>query len=138
MKRTVRRSVFESNSSSMHSISIIGGDRMNKFLPVSDDGKVHIQYGEFGWGYNVLKTPSQKTSYLITDQRESHDLIKQAVKDYAGLELVIEEKPSNFYPEGYVDHQSSGTSSKYCRDVETIKDFIFNDKYTIIIDNDNH
>ena len=53
MKKQIRRGVFETNSSSMHSLSI---HRMGIYTPIKyddiqdDDNMLHIEFGEFGWG----------------------------------------------------------------------------------------
>ena len=52
MTKQTRHSVFETNSSSTHSISIAYsssvGDLMS-ILPVNDEGNVVLNGGEFGW-----------------------------------------------------------------------------------------
>jgi hypothetical protein len=129
----VRRNVFETNSSSMHSLSVIGSDRMSTLT--SKDGIIVVGEGEFGWGYDTLKTPSEKLSYLVTEysgREEMIDLIKEAVKDYTGMTLAVYEN------EGYIDHESQGMITDYITDKQSIIDIVFNDKNVIIIDNDNH
>lgn len=133
----IRQSVFETNSSSMHSLSIIGSDRINKGI-TSD---TIVEYGEFGWGYDTLDTPIEKISYLITqyqNQEDMIDMIKRAFKNYTGFELIIRESSDNWYPKGYIDHESLGMICEYITDENSIVDIVFNDKYTIVIDNDNH
>lgn len=130
----IRRNVFETNSSSMHSLSVIGSDRVST-LTTSKDGIIVVGEGEFGWGYDTLTTPSEKLSYLVTEysgQEEMIDMIKEAVKDYTGLTMAVYED------EGYIDHQSQGMISEYVSDKQSIIDLVFNDKNVIIIDNDNH
>lgn len=129
----IRRSVFETNSSSMHSLSVIGSDRMTQLE--SKDGIVVVGEDEFGWGYEELSTPVEKLSYLVTQYSGDDnmiDLIKEAVKDYTGLTLAVYEN------DGYIDHQSQGMISEYITDKQSIIDLVFNDKNVIIIDNDNH
>lgn len=129
----IRRNVFETNSSSMHSLSVIGSDRMSSLT--SRDGIVVVGEGEFGWSYDTLKTPSEKLSYLVTEysgQEDMIDMIKEAVKDYTGLTMAVYEN------EGYIDHQSQGMIADYITDKQSIIDIVFNDKNVIIIDNDNH
>ena len=135
----VRRNVFETNSSSMHSLSVIGSDRMTTLE--SKDGVVVVSYGEFGWGYDSLTTPSEKLCYLVTQYSESEDMldkIKEAVFDYTGLKLIIYEPKDSFWEKGYIDHQSDGMISEYITDKQSIIDIVFNNKNVIIIDNDNH
>ena len=64
----IRRNVFETNSSSSHSIAYSKKDRgWNYNLPVDEDGVLTIPFGKFGWSANLLKTPIEKLSYYITD-----------------------------------------------------------------------
>jgi len=129
----IRRNVFETNSSSMHSLSVIGSDRMTTLT--SKDGIVVVGEGEFGWGYETLKTPTAKLSYLVTQysgDEDMIDLIKEAVKDYTGLTLAVYESG------GYIDHESEGMISEYITDKQSIIDLVFNEKNVIVIDNDNH
>ena len=135
----VRRNVFETNSSSMHSLSVIGSDRMTTLE--NKDGVVVVSYGEFGWGYDSLTTPTEKLSYLITQYSEDEDIletIKEAVFDYTGLKMVIYESKTDYWEKGYIDHQSQGMISEYITDKQSIIDIVFNDKNVIVIDNDNH
>ena len=66
MKRQIRRKVFETNSSSMHSLTVekLG---VTEYLHVDEvENKVIVNYGEFGWGYDEYTDPETKLSYLIT------------------------------------------------------------------------
>lgn len=129
----IRRNVFETNSSSMHSLSIIGSDRMRD---VNFGEKVVIQQDEFGWGYEELTTPIEKLSYLYTEYCEDGymlDMIKEAVKDYTGAKVEYE-----VIFEGYIDHESRGMIRDSITGKQSIVDLVFNDKNVIIIDNDNH
>ena len=148
-----RESIFETNSSSMHSIVVSKENRGYDYnLPLSEDGVLYVKFGEFGWGPDILKTPIDKISYYLTDnsgltysdiswedgvkeimeKQEVKNLInilKSKVPGFKELRL----KPSNeCYRFGYVDHESSGLT--YGEDVE---DLIFNKSKIIIIDNDN-
>lgn len=137
--KNIRRSVFETNSSSMHSLSIIGSSNM-----VSKDkfGKItRVKYGEYGWGYDRLSTPVEKLSYMITEYKDNDymfDLVIKTFEDYTGSTVIIEELDDGYYPKGYIDHQSHGTIDDVLSDSITIRDILFDYKYSIIIDNDNH
>ena len=65
--KAIRNSVFETNSSSSHSITIGKQGILSPFcIPINDDGYVVGEFGEFGWGYEKLKSQSEKLSYLLT------------------------------------------------------------------------
>jgi len=121
----------------MHSLSIIGSDRMREF---SRD-EIEVSFGEFGWGYETLRSPLEKLSYIVTEYSDNDsmlDLVKEAVMDYTGAELIIKECDDEWYEKGYIDHGSKGMITEYISDKQSIIDIVFNDKNTIIIDNDNH
>lgn len=75
--RQVREHIFETNSSSTHSVSI----RVNKH-PVytctlheyldKNDHKLHMKFGEFGWGYDEYEDDYNKLQYLLTMIAEVH------------------------------------------------------------------
>ena len=156
---TIRHSVFETNSSSSHSLVFSKKNRGYDFdLPVDKDGTLVIPFGEFGWGPEVLHTPMEKLSYFVTDNApwnvfgedekipfdtllEKKILHNQNIQEvmqliYAHCPQVkhIRFKPndSSYYPLGYVDHESCGTS----RGAEPYE-LIFNNGVIVLVDNDN-
>lgn len=151
----IRPSVFETNSSSSHSLVVSKRDRGYDYdLPVDENGILTIPFGEFGWGPDILKTPIEKLSYLITDNsRHCYDdddkswdeLVKEVLKNSRIQEIldtvkshcpnikkIVFKPASSYYPRGYVDHESVGTSNGI--DPEEL---IFNKGVIIVIDNDN-
>ena len=69
MKKQIRRGVFETNSSSMHSLSIhrMGIDTPIKYDDIQDDDNMlHIKFGEFGWGYERYSDSYHKLQYALT------------------------------------------------------------------------
>ena len=62
-----RLNTFETNSSSMHSLIIRKDpDYYYKDFYPEDDGYVHSQFGEFGWGIDTYADPRVKLSYALT------------------------------------------------------------------------
>jgi len=157
--KSIRKSVFETNSSSMHSLAVIGGDRMNHdiYTTLDENGvkKIPAHSGEHGWGYDTLKTPIEKLGYVTTmiQYKDSVDEIpnskyfgwlSEMIKDYTGYELLyVPNSPDDkWYRDGYIDHQSTDIlDDEWSSDEQEFKNnmrnVIFNDKYFIIIDNDN-
>lgn len=153
----IRISVFETNSSSSHSLVYSNKDRGYCYdLPVDENGVLVIPFGEFGWGPEILKTPIEKLSYFITDhapyiedddKMDWDELIELVLKKSEHIRDVIKiiksncpqvreikfEKASDYWVLGYVDHQSCGTSN----DAASIEDLIFNNSVLVLIDNDN-
>lgn len=159
MKTTIRFGTFETNSSSTHSLVISNKDRGYTYdFPVDENGVLTVPFGEFGWGPDILKTPLEKLSYYVTDHRSKDDesvygdhyktwddLLEGISKNEAinkVIELIKSKCPkvkevvfkqaSSFYPRGYIDHDSVGTSNEV-----SPEELIFNNGILIIIDNDN-
>lgn len=151
----IRNSVFETNSSSSHSLVFSKVDRGHDYdLPVDENGVLTIPFGEFGWGPDILRTPLEKLSYIVTDRggwsydddNKSWDEILEELKENDEIQQVIKivkrnvpavkevtfKPASDFYPRGYIDHESQGTS----RNADT-EDIIFDNSIIILIDNDN-
>lgn len=72
----VRENVFETNSSSTHSLVFSQKDRETKYPLELDSyhqcyddvnkGLLCIRFGEFGWGFAILQDPRDKLNYLMT------------------------------------------------------------------------
>ena len=150
----IRKGVFETNSSSMHSVAIVGANKMlvNR-LYENENEKIVVNPREYGWNGNNLTSPIEKLSYITTmiqyknidsDTENSiyFEWLSEMVKDYTGLELIYQKQNDEYYPNGYIDHQSVDTLDSFWSDNEdefktNMKDLVFNEKYFIIIDNDN-
>lgn len=150
MKIQVRQNVFETNSSSMHSLVVSNKDRGYDYnLPVDKNGVLTISFGVFGWEPEILKEPLEKISYVITDRcsigsldfdekealeseivKEVIDLIKSRCPNVKDVKI---QRANSYRPYGYVDHQSQGTSYED-KDLEHL---IFSNSVIIIINNDN-
>lgn len=146
----IRKNVFETNSSSTHSLVLSKKDRGWNFdLPVDEDGVLTVKFGEFGWGPQVLSTPMEKLSYLITDRGPTYEdgyfeeLIEESDELQKIVNIIKEQCPyvkevwfepndDDYYRFGYVDHESDGTSYGM-----SIKELVFSNDVIILIDNDN-
>lgn len=133
--KKIRKSMFESNSSSSHSISCdVGTTKFHSISPDSE-GKITLFGGEFGWGYETYTDPLSKASYCALDQSGNESrmqMLKEVIMEHTGASEVV------FPNDGYIDHQSCGTSSEVFESKETLKAFIFGKNSVLIIDNDNH
>lgn len=167
MKRQIRRSVFETNSSSMHSLTV-RKEGVSGTLHIDEyENKVITHFGEFGWGYDYYTDPENKLSYLVTMLVETHrdyysmeelcetedfQKINNAIASYCHCDgILIDEKleQATSYDgtkkyewnehEGYVDHQSVESIDSLLESYDcTIEEFIFDKGIALIIDNDNH
>ena len=54
MAQTIRHNIFETNSSSSHSLCIgVSNELSPSYLTIDYvDNCVHVEFGEFGWGYD--------------------------------------------------------------------------------------
>ena len=68
--RQIRRGVFETNSSSSHSITVC---RDNDFEPsalrTDVNGYVRARFGEWGWSFHDVTTQYERLSYILTMAR---------------------------------------------------------------------
>ena len=161
--KQIRRGVFETNSSSTHSVSITGRKMKGK-LPVDQNGYVYTSLGEFGWEVCDYRDAETKLSYLLTMAWELNGYGHKYFRDNDNLQHDIEEfvETRDFQrieravcyetgcdgvwlddtKDGYIDHQScEGYNSidDFLNDWGTdIEDFIFNKNTVLHTDNDNH
>lgn len=155
MKKTVkiRQGVFETNSSSTHSICIAKKAKLT--IPES----LHFAFGEFGWEFKTLRSLSEKACYLYTGlirndrQKDANRVLNFLSKK--GIEVTAEEP---IYDVGsYTDDKGKTVEYKYgkntgfvdhddelkefldavCKDNEKLLQFLFSDLSFIITGNDN-
>ena len=131
MKNT-RVGIFETNSSSSHSLSL--GRYSYQKPDETNEETIVLGEGEYGWGYEELTTWMERADYLGVEARDNEDkkdrLIKAIHKFYPNVTI-------EFGDGGYIDHQSSGEVWDECRDEYSLLSCIFGDTI-ITIDNDNH
>jgi hypothetical protein len=153
--KQIRNMVFETNSSSTHSITL-RGLKDDYIIP---NYTLRVAFGEYGWEQERYDAVRDKLSYAFTMIQykipEGKDLyfeiinseyakwICEMVKDFCGQEIEINKNNSIYYPCGYIDHQSTDILDDFWSDDENefkknMKEFIFNSKYGFVTDNDNH
>lgn len=153
--KKIRKGLFETNSSSSHSISISEDTSdylMDTTMVPDNKGRIVLDGGEFGWGYDEYKDALTKANYLsvyckyfeddeiegkslvyilnwvIEDQTGAVDVVSNAELDYESLTF------------SYIDHQSYEDKQLHFlfEDKEKLRQFIFNKESKLIIYNDNH
>lgn len=151
MPTVTRHKVFETNSSSTHSISIQQGDFKPDRLS-SSCGALKIFAGEFGWEHDTHSDPLSKASYCLTyvktggDQDGSREaMLREVLEEETGekVEFVPIGHDTTYGPDwGYIDHQSHFGDRDACgyafESKESLRAFIFNPKSFLVTDNDNH
>ena len=160
MKRQIRRSCFETNSSSMHSFTY--GNTHNNLVVNDEDNCVHTDLGEFGWEIETYYDSASKLAYILLaaasftshsfwyfgdtsfdemlesfKETEEYKRIEDAVKSYMNCNGIVIDENS----EGYIDHQSLeyDTFDNWLDDTgaRSVEDFIFGN-VILHTDNDNH
>lgn len=65
MKRRIRKGVFETNSSSMHSLVIKGEKKINREqLKINENGFIEVETDDYTWGNFILETAQAKLNYV--------------------------------------------------------------------------
>lgn len=155
MTTQVRRSVFETNSSSSHSLTLGKAALVAPMLFQSERelGVVEVPLGRFGWEQDTYNAFHDKLSYVVTqiatmlnlhydmEQSEARAklyadprmvLVSKVVREFAGVELEVAPTP------GYVDHQSVGLCDELFADEAKLRQFLFDETSLFETDNDNH
>lgn len=141
MGKLVRKGVFETNSSSSHSIALATEDKqfvLDTIYP-NQHGEIHLTGGEFGWDWFKHNDAITKANYAAVDfvnDGQLTEMLHEIIKEQTGATEVI----NNFsvdYNEGnwsYIDHDSHGIVP---RDREGLKNFVFNKNSWLLGGNDN-
>ena len=165
--KVIRNSVWETNSSSMHTVSIEGKKDITKYAFVGDSKSLGIHLDEYGWSgpdcddfmskleyamCMVLMTEYPYFEYwdedftinqTVLESLDGYQLLLNAVRtQFPECEEIVIKKNDGYYPYGYIDHQS-------CESYHSLKDFLedcdldverylFDYNVVVHIDNDNN
>lgn len=150
----IRRGVFETNSSSSHSIVMTNKEhKIEQVDPgwrIRDDGELWFNwYEELHFGrtpFELLTDWYGRLRYYIAEfidgeGPELDELTEICRKRIDGFDHF--KFPVNTWDDtidyGYVDHQSSGMLRNFIGNHNlSAEDFIFNDQYIIVIDGDEY
>ena len=116
MKRQIRRSCFETNSSSIHAICITKDDYKKR-------NYIEFHIGEFGWEFDTYNDVYSRASYLIT-------AIFNSDKDYADEKLqqlkdLLDDNHIEYViPEPKVDSWEYGGETRYYYDIDGYIDHV--------------
>lgn len=167
--RLVRNGVFETNSSSAHSLAYKNTVLRDydykpsedlclsiKELRLTEKPKEYEMYSymplyfdEYGWGYDVLRSPAEKLSYLMSSVYQyktwgvikEDQFFKQVIQWLSELDIVVElpeEYGESSEVDAYVDHQSWNVVTKdMFQTKEDLLTYLFNNDIVIYIENDN-
>lgn len=135
MKKLIRKGVFETNSSSSHSIALATEDKefvLDTIYP-NQDGIVTINGDEYGWEWFKHNDAETKASYAAQSfANDDHqlDVLKEIIMEQTGATNVV----FSGLKDGYIDHDSYGTTPT---GREELKNFIFNKNSWLFGGNDN-
>lgn len=146
--KQIRRSVFETNSSSMHSVAIKCKGHMydESCLLVDVDDYVHVRFGEFGWEIESYIDAYSKLQYIVTMlvetegrnitsvedlfETDGFKLINNAIADYCHCNgiWIDEEMKMKFYEwdgrkHWYLDHEGYIDHQSH-EDYRSVQDFL--------------
>ncbi len=148
-KQLIRNGVFETNSSSTHSVSVtVDPDTVLDGYAPDDDGIIRLHGMQFGWeveNYDDVYTKMVYALQYLTyiNNPEYIQQFYDVVKEHTGASDIIID---NFdlrkfeYGYGYIDHQSVDDSdiNSVFFDRDKLKMFIFSSKSVLHTDNDNY
>lgn len=166
MRKKIRKGIFETNSSSSHSLSV---SRMQNYdytslrEHIDLDGILHIYPKDFEWEIRAYSFPYDKIQYALAmiNMTEGEGRGKASVNDIYETEgfqllkstimenipeckdVVVEAANESWNsPFGHIDHQSCEcyeSLQHFLNDYDvTLEEFIFNIGVILKTDNDNH
>lgn len=154
IKIMTRAGVFETNSSSSHSLTIDSSVLLANPLPkeIERSGVIELSIGDFGWEWYRYYSFKNKLAYLLADimgsayEGNTYDTrdgslldahpraesLCRFVKDFTGCDIAV-------YQQSYsgVDHQSQGRSLYLHDNEEKLKDLLLGAESFIETGNDN-
>ena len=135
----IRYQVFETNSSSTHSVSI--ADNIVGLLDTihPQNGVVYLTGGEFGWEWKKYNVAIDKANYAAVFAKGHSlmtDMLISVIKEHTGAKEVIFN-----LTDSSIDHQSSrfenGDALQVFASPDTLKNWIFNPESYLFLGNDN-
>ena len=149
MKIAIRKGVFETNSSSVHSICISKEPIKDLNFPE----KLFFRHGEFGWSDIYYRTPEEKAAYLYqailahpnVDKKwdsveKRKDRLFQMLSE-AGISIDFEAPKIDEwgFEYGYIDHVSDlgDFVDKLLKNKKRLLNFLFSYKSYVHTGNDN-
>jgi len=154
MTQQIRKSVFETNSSSSHSLTLAAGDLVKTpfNLDVLRLGTLQLGLGDYQWEWYRYYDTDNKAQYLMTQlfhyngipdgepaevtrelrHNAQFDMLCRVIEEQTGVKLEA-------YPgsQGSIDHDSVGNCLEVFESEETLRTFLFSESSYIETGNDN-
>lgn len=139
--KNIRKGVFETNSSSTHSVHIDEStDLFDTSLLPNSEGVITLTGGEFGWEWDKFNDASNKANYAaIQSSGVIREMLEEALKSQTGAKSINYRFSDNYDDHdywAYIDHQSTGMLN-FLDSVEKVRNFIFNPNCWLFTGNDN-
>ena len=134
MMINIRGKVFETNSSSTHSITITPNSSGIYDTIIPDNGVITLVGGQFGWEWEKYNDPLTKANYAaVYAQNNSNKLntLINVIKDHTGAKEVVLDVS------GYIDHDSINKADPAFVSDDKLKDWLFNSESWLFTGNDN-
>lgn len=148
MKKIIRKSCFETNSSSTHSLSVDESfsESLLETVPLDNGVFKHSCYGDYGWEIETYNDVIDKIDYMSIYVRDWCGGRSDEFKDVLTRVIMEQSQASgveiNFGSDddGYIDHQSVECNDYHYlfESPELLRMFIFSPKSSFRTDNDNH
>jgi hypothetical protein len=140
--KTIRQGVFETNSSSTHSISINIDTELYDSITPDSDGVITLSGGQFGWEWEKYNDALTKANYCAVDccmDDIKFQMLREVIMEHTGAKNVILNVSHNYDDDNwsYIDHQSVGTAHPAFVSQDQLKNFIFGKKSYLFTGNDN-
>jgi|GEM_PF-1718876 len=133
--KNIRNNVFETNSSSSHSISISEAEGILDTIECDHNGVITIVGGGFGREWEAYNDPITKASYCVSDCQNDPaklDMLREVIKNHTGASEVI----FIIDEDSYIDHESVGNSHVGFKDDKALTNLIFNPESYIFTGSD--
>lgn len=150
----IRKNVFETNSSSSHSLHVEPGDLVEAPLPqnVLRSGVLTLEPGEYGWEWHRYYSMTDKANYLLTQfapdttkygtepaeiakelrsEIPQLDMLFTALEELTGVSIEVKRFS------GYVDHDSVGVGRSLFGNLHDLKSFLMSQSSYLETGNDN-
>lgn len=144
--KKIRKAVFETNSSSSHSLHIDSKTKLYETIYPDDDGVITLEGGQYGWEWEKTNNTRKKANYMATYALGSEtqaDMLKELLLEHTGAKevLITCSGDSDSDNHSYIDHQSArcegGDGGNAFNSKEDLKNFIFNTNSWLFMGNDN-
>ena len=141
MRINIRCGVFETNSSSTHSVSIGEGD-LNDFPEIGGRRLLRIDFGEYDWEHEEFTTAQDRLSYAATYAHnyggaEKERMLEEVIKENLKVLTIRFSESSECYEKGYIDHASHDEAASIFETKDTLARFLFNKDSMFETSNDN-